>query len=213
MSLKKKEPKTTPKTEEDLGNQHRFYPVPKKWQDEKAKLLGVKVVKYFMYGREKVFYDKSPPKETIPVRGDGNCFFRAISAIITGAEDEHLSVRESITKHISDHPDMYRTFLMSRGGMNEYLTSMRRPREWATDVELLATATMLKSVVEVYFPCRFKGILEYRWQTFKPLDSPDIAYPAIYICNKNEHFDPVLDIDPDRLSPSKSQLVSNSIHF
>ncbi|XP_033760253.1 OTU domain-containing protein 1-like [Pecten maximus] len=185
-----------PPKEEDLGNKKQFYPVSKHWQKEKADMFKIDVKTYFKYGPRKSFYDKSPPKQTIPIRADGNCFFRAISAIITGSESDHLRVRELITKHISDHPDMYRTFLMSRGGMSEYLTNMRRPKEWATDVEILATATMLKSVVEVFFPCRIKGTTEYRWQTFKPLDNLDISHPAIYICNKNEHFEPVLDIDP-----------------
>ncbi|XP_069103499.1 OTU domain-containing protein 1-like [Argopecten irradians] len=188
--------KEEPAIEEDMGNKKQFFPVSKSWQNEKAKLFKIPVKTYFEYGPRKSFYDKSPPKQTIPIRADGNCFFRAISAIITGSESEHLRVRELITKHVSDHPDMYRTFLMSRGGMNEYLSNMRRPKEWATDVEILATATMLKSVVEVYFPCQIKGITEYRWQTFKPLDNPDMNHPAIYICNKNEHFEPVLDVDP-----------------
>ncbi|XP_060082860.1 uncharacterized protein LOC132562148 [Ylistrum balloti] len=185
-----------PLKENDLGNKKQFFPVSKRWQHEKAEMFKLRVKTYFEYGPRKTFYDKSPPNQTIPVRADGNCFFRAISVIITGSESEHLRVRELITKHVSDHPDMYRTFLMSRGGMSEYLTNMRRPKEWATDVEILATATMLKSVVEVFFPCRINSITEYRWQTFKPLDNPDINQPAIYICNKNEHFEPVLDINP-----------------
>lgn len=193
---RKEEPEQI-ENEEDLGNTKQFFPVSKTWQNDKAKLFKIPVVTYYAYGPRKTFYDKSPPKQTIPIRADGNCFFRAISAIITGSESEHLRVRELITKHVSDHPDMYRTFLMSRGGMTEYLSNMRRPKEWATDVELLATATMLKSVVEVFFPCMINSVTEYRWQTFKPLDNPDMSFPAIYICNKNEHFEPVLDVDPN----------------
>lgn len=205
-----KEQKEKNETLTNLGNRKVFYPVTREWQDEKSKLFKLKVMKQHRYGSQKVFYDKSAPKETVSVQPDGNCFFRALSCIVTGSEDDHLRVREAITKHISDHPDMYRTFLMSRGGMTDYLTTMRRPKEWATDVEILATATFLKSVVEVYFPCRMSnGNTEYSWQTFKPLNNIDITYPAIYICNKNEHFDPVMDVDPHQTS--KTQAVRRGV--
>lgn len=181
--------------DDDDGSKRTFFPITEEWQKEKAAQFKIKVVKSIdRRGSVKNFFDKTAPKETIRVEGDGNCFFRAISTCIIGSENEHMRIRELITKHVEDNPEMYRTFLQSRGGMNQYLTSMRRPREWATDVEILAAATLLKTVIEVYFPCRVKGNIEFRWQTFKPLTHPDITYPAIYLSNKNDHFDPVLDV-------------------
>lgn len=187
-----------------------FHPVSRDWQEIQSKRLGLQVVKHNKYGPPKNYNDKSPPKDTISVRADGNCFFRAICVILTGAEDEHMKIREAVTKHVSDHPDMYRSFLQSRGGMSQYLSNMRRSREWATDVELLATATLLKTVIEVYFPYPVsKSETEYRWQTFKPLTNPDITYPVIYISNKHDHFDPVLDIDDSDLTHGHGQTSSD----
>lgn len=183
--------------EDDRGSKRVFYPITYDWQKEKADKFKIKVVKSYKYGNMKNFYDKTAPKETVSVQGDGNCFFRAISTCIIGSENEHMRIRERITKHVEENPEMYRTFLLSRGGMNQYLTSMRRAREWATDVEILAAATLLQTIIEVYFPCRINGHIEFRWQTFKPLTHPDITHPAIYLSNKNDHFDPVLDVCTD----------------
>lgn len=183
--------------DDDRGTKRAFYSLSEEWQKEKAKAFGIKVVKSFRFGNTKYFYDRTPPSKTVPVEGDGNCFFRAISMCITGSETEHTRVREHITKHVGDNPDTYRTFLQSRGGMSQYLRVMRRDREWATDVEILAAATLLKTVIEVYFPCRINGRTEFRWQTFKPLNNEDMTYPVIYLSNKNDHFDPVVDISAD----------------
>ncbi|XP_076098963.1 uncharacterized protein LOC143068633 [Mytilus galloprovincialis] len=185
------------KIDDDRGSLRTFYPITEVWKNEKAEQFKIKVIKSFKFGHMKNFYDRTAPKETISVQGDGNCFFRAISMCIIGSEHEHIRVRELITKHVGENPELYRTFLLSRGGMNQYLTSMRRPREWATDVEILAAATLLKTVIEVYFPCRIKGNVEFRWQTFKPLTHQEITYPVIYLSNKNDHFDPVLDVEAE----------------
>ena len=185
----KREPK------EDRGPKYTYFPITKEWQKEKSKLLDIPLEKFIRCSDMKQFYQDTPPLETLTVRGDGNCFFRAISAVVSGSEAEHMTVRTAVTKHVSDHPDMYRTFLMSRGGMTKYMSSMTRSREWATDTEIMATATLLRTVIMVYSPIQFGGKTEYHWQTFKPLDNPEMTYPVIYLSNKNEHFDPVLDVD------------------
>jgi hypothetical protein len=80
----------------------------------KADKFKIKVVKSYKYGHMKTFYDKTAPKETVSVQGDGNCFFRAISTCIIGSENEHMRIRELITKHVEENPELYRTFLLSR---------------------------------------------------------------------------------------------------
>lgn len=186
-------PKREPK--EESGPRYTYFPITKEWQKEKSRLLDIPLEKYIKCAELKQFKQDSPPRDTLTVRGDGNCFFRAISAVVSGSEAEHMTVRTAVTKHVSDHPDMYRTFLMSRGGMTKYMSSMTRSREWATDTEIMATATLLRTVIMVYSPIQFGGKTEYHWQTFKPLDNPEMTYPVIYLSNENDHFDPVLDVD------------------
>ena len=194
---------------DDIGPPAVFYPVSAEWQRQKASRLNLSVKRTLTFGSQmRRFYPNTPPRKTEPVRGDGNCFFRAICAIITGSESDHMLVRKAVTQHVSDNPNMYRTFLESRGGMTKYLSSMKQSREWATDTEIMATATLLKTVIMVYFPCQIGSRFEYRWQTFKPLDNPEITHPVIYLTNKNEHFDPVLDVEEEPELNDSSQKPS-----
>ncbi|XP_048745711.2 uncharacterized protein LOC125658480 [Ostrea edulis] len=184
-------------SKEEKTPKYTYYPITNVWQKEKSRLLDIPLEKYINCADMKQFSQTSPPKQTLTVRGDGNCFFRAISAVVSGSEAEHMTVRTAVTKHVSDHPDMYRTFLLSRGGMTKYISSMKRSREWATDTEIMATATLLRTVIMVYSPIQFGGKTEYHWQTFKPLDNTEMTHPVIYLSNKNEHFDPVLDVETE----------------
>lgn len=177
------------------GQTKRFVPPPREWQIETAKRLGIRVQYYMRYGNPKTFNHLSAPKLTASIRADGNCFFRALSVLITGVEENHMTIREAITKHVSEHSDIYRTFLQSRGGMANYVRSMRRPREWATDTEIFAAATFLKTIIEVCTQNRVKDGWEYHWQTFAPLNDHSTSLTKVYISHKDEHFEPILDVD------------------
>lgn len=176
----------------------KFVPPTRDWQLNTAKKLGIRVQYYMRYGSSKYFNHLSAPKLTASVRADGNCFFRALSVLITGVEENHMTIRQAITQHVEQHSDIYRTFLQSRGGMANYVQSMRRPREWATDTEIFAAATFLKTIIEVCTQNRTKNGWEYHWQTFSPLNDHNPSLTRVYISHKDEHFEPILDIETNR---------------
>ncbi|XP_052212735.1 uncharacterized protein LOC127831738 [Dreissena polymorpha] len=178
----------------------KFSPPSKDWQRNTASFLKLRLETYMRYGSEKYYTGNTAPKLTSEIRADGNCFFRALSVIITGVETNHLTIREEITRHVEQHSDIYRTFLQSRGGMDTYVRSMRKPREWATDTEIFAAATFLKTIIEVCSILRNKSGIEYQWQTFAPLNDDNPSLPKIYICHKDEHFEPILDIEDNGIS-------------
>lgn len=180
------------------GHIKKFSPPTEEWQVRTARKLNIRVEKYLRYGNDKYLYQNSTPKHTIRIVPDGNCFFRAISMLISGTEDNHMTVREALTKHVADHSDIYRTFLESRGGMNTYVQSMRRSREWATDTEIFAAATLLNTIFEVCTEFRTNTGKEYHWQTFHPLKDSSISLPKVYISHKDDHFEPILDIESCR---------------
>lgn len=180
------------------GQVKKFTPPSEDWQRKTGRKLNIGVERFLRYGRDKYLYQDSTPKQTIPIVPDGNCFFRAISMLITGVEDNHMAVREALTKHVADHSDIYRTFLESRGGMNTYVQSMRRSREWATDTEIFAAATLLNTIFEVCTECRTNNGREYHWQTFNPLKDNSVSLPKVYISHKDDHFEPILDIENSR---------------
>ena len=180
------------------GSAKRFTPPSKEWQIETARRLRIRVEYYIRYGSEKYFNQSASPRLKAPVQADGNCFFRALSVIISGVEDNHMTIREAITRHVQENSDIYRTFLQSRGGMDNYVRSMRRAREWATDTEIFAAATFLKIIIEVCTQTRSSRGYEYHWQTFSPLNNNNGLLPKVYISHQDEHFEPILDIKVDR---------------
>lgn len=180
------------------GHTKRFAPPSTDWQERNARKLKIRVQRYLKYGNDKYIYQNSTPKQTIPIVPDGNCFFRAISMLISGVEDDHMTVREALTKHVADHSDIYRTFLESRGGMNTYVQSMRKSREWATDTEIFAAATLLNTIFEVCTEFRSNGKIEYHWQTFHPLKDNSVSLPKVYISHRADHFEPILDVESCR---------------
>ena len=180
------------------GQVKKFQPPSDDWQRKTARKLDIGVERFLRYGRDRYLYQDSIPKHTIPIVPDGNCFFRAISMLVTGVEENHMKVRQALTKHVEDHSDIYRTFLESRGGMTTYVQSMRRPREWATDTEIFAAATLLNTIFEVCTEFRTNNIKEYHWQTFHPLKDNSVSLPKVYISHKDDHFEPILDIEDSR---------------
>lgn len=178
-----------------VSQRKKFSPPTKQWQKDKALQLDIRVDYYMRYGASKYYDHKSGPTLTASIRADGNCFFRALSVIISGVEENHMTIRQEITRHVEKHSDIYRTFLQSRGGMDVYVRSMRRAREWATDTEIFAAATFLKTIIEVCSVTQTTNGTEYQWQTFAPLnDHSNQSLPRVYISHNNEHFEPILDV-------------------
>ena len=112
-----------------------------------AKKIGLKSVIKINFGRAGQL---KAPKKYYKVSMDGNCFFRCISYILTGSEDDHLTIREQVVNHMSkiqatvtgyldEHPDIY----ISHSGISNDCI-------WATDKEIMTTANLLECDIVVY---------------------------------------------------------------
>ena len=62
-----------------------------------ATMLGLKNTKTVKFGRTGAL---RKPSSTYKTLGDGNCYFRSISYILTGSEDGHLIVCNQVTNHM-----------------------------------------------------------------------------------------------------------------
>ena len=102
-----------------------------------------------------------PPKKCFVINGDGNCYFRAVSFILTGVEKYHFVVRQAICDFIAVHYDDLNLFLVNYKDGEAYLkdTKMRENSTWGTELEIIATATMAKRDVIVY---NHTGYLRYQ---------------------------------------------------
>ena len=82
-------------------------PVCKEWQKNRCLMLGIKFhsgnrdhgIKPSLIGVSQV-----PEKKTGRIKGNGNCFFRAIAQIVTGDQDDHNEMRLIITTYNSNLP-------------------------------------------------------------------------------------------------------------
>ena len=99
------------------------------------------------------------PMKTQRVRGDGNCFFRAVSVYLTGSEENHAVLRDLVVKHMCEDP--------LKGILDGYLnkdvlsyindSKIEGDGTWATDAEIYATAHLIKMDIEVF--CKYS--MEY----------------------------------------------------
>ena len=107
------------------------------------------------------------PQKTIRIRGDGNCFFRTVSHIVSGDQEEHTSVRIAIVRYLRQNPQVFLSVLPDSQTMDQYLlqSKMETPRSWATEVEIFATATLLNTPIWIFAPYG-KNL---RWMKYAPL--------------------------------------------
>ncbi|XP_065664824.1 putative uncharacterized protein DDB_G0282133 [Hydra vulgaris] len=85
------------------------------------------------------------------VKGDGNCFFRAVSFIITGNEDDHESIRGKIVNHMCNEiQDEMTGYLNMPIRAHICKTKMLENATWATDAEIIGCASFMQVDIQVY---------------------------------------------------------------
>ena len=81
-----------------------FHPVDEQWQRNVCAMMGL-----LFHGKNRVRpggpnVPLTPPdRRTCTVKhisGDGNCLFRSLAYIITGAVDQHMAVRTAVLEHM-----------------------------------------------------------------------------------------------------------------
>ena len=100
------------------------------------------------------------PHATKPIGGDGNCFFRSISYIITGSELQHMDVRRVIVDHMK-FVDYYPPGYTSAEQYIQ-LTRMDRFGTWGTDTEMATLAHMFQTCIFLH------NTEEHTWHRYTP---------------------------------------------
>ncbi|XP_048256505.1 OVARIAN TUMOR DOMAIN-containing deubiquitinating enzyme 7-like [Haliotis rufescens] len=162
-----------------------FNPVDHEWQTEKAKV----VAKRPRSGKKHPTFVCLPvlakPSKIEPMRGDGNCYFRAISQALFGVQKYHLSVRNAnVTLMVEHHEQIKKHFGES------YLenSGMDIDGKWATEVEILSTAAILNTNIQIWS----KSGSSMKWLCYKSetLGQVSMTEKCIYLCNNSGvHFD------------------------
>ncbi|XP_033725385.1 uncharacterized protein LOC117315345 [Pecten maximus] len=135
------------------------------------------------------------PLDTKSILGDGNCFFRALSFAVSDEESHHKLLRNAVVNHVMKLEDKFRSHL--RPGFKsipEYLSKSRMILDgtWATEVEILAAADLLRTNIYIY------DAAVSSWQLFsaKQIDkNSKIEQEAIYLSHLHQtHYDVVLSV-------------------
>lgn len=83
-----------------------------------------------------------------PVRGDGNCQFRALAQQLHGDEDRHSEIRAAAVKEMREYPELYADYV--GGNFNDYLGKMSCDGEWGDHVTLQAVCNALQVWVNIF---------------------------------------------------------------
>lgn len=125
------------------------------------------------------------------IRGDGNCFFRALSKVIYNTETCHEELRQTVVDLMEKYPKDFEQFIDGKS-IQSHIISMRKDGTWATQAEIYGAATLLQRDVYMLSPDHSGKF--YRWLLFSPrfkqsdVDCFDLCY--ITLCHTNgNHYD------------------------
>lgn len=132
------------------------------------------------------------PIRTLKVKGDGNCFFRSVSVLMTGSQDHYIRFRDRITEHMATS---FGDQLRGYAGQNDYLdnSNMKNDTEWATEAEILATSHLLGIDIALW---TLNGMTmdHARHPAAGPGRMDILSDYCLVITHPNrDHYDPVLE--------------------
>ncbi|KAI0214529.1 hypothetical protein LSAT2_000370 [Lamellibrachia satsuma] len=92
-----------------------FAPVDQDWQKSQTSALGLKVQVPVPTKKVKSVTAVELPTEKTAVHGDGNCFFRAISQLLTGAQSDHKFLRNYVVQFMDSSDKEFSDLAMCPG--------------------------------------------------------------------------------------------------
>ena len=96
---------------------------------------------------------RSRKLHVLPIEGDGNCFYRALSVAIYKDSSKHALLRKSLCTYISEHRDIYLPLFESPKYFQRCLAANKRLNVWNSafaDILPHAVANYLQITLEVY---------------------------------------------------------------
>ena len=152
------------------------------------------------------------PRSVNRIRGDGNCFFRAVSFAVSATEGNHRQLRFACVNHMLRNADKLRCFLRDGfANVEDYVMRQRMfdAGTWATEIEIMAMAYML--CIDIY---TFDEVCTCKWYRFSAQnveESASISEMGIYLNHKNRvHYEVVTSVND--LPPQVSEVHDEQGH-
>ena len=141
-----------------------------------------------------LLHDGSTDRFTVPIVGDGNCLFRAVSMFLFRTENCHRLIRGSVVQFMRSKPHLFASFV-ENNTFSQHLSNMSKSlgtrESWGSHIEIFAIATMLNTDIYVY--CLYGNSM--RWKVFRPLArtmSPKVSFITLKL--QNDHYKTVLPV-------------------
>lgn len=150
---------------------------------------------YSVYEYLKAFLG-STGRQIDSIKGDGNCFFRALSKVIYGNQNYYDDVRQAVVDVLEKYPKEFEAF--TDGPLAQHIHEMRQDKTWATQVEIYAAATLLNRDIYILSPDQTGK--KYRWLLFQPQVKYNKTFTGcrcyITICHTHgNHYDRIAPIN------------------
>jgi hypothetical protein len=153
------------------------------WQQNVCGMLQIKFireVKYLLSNTAGSCLQGWLPQKQKRIVGDGNCFYRSLSFIVCGDEQNHEIMRALVVSHMNGPFDKKLKEIYSKE-----LLANHQLREWSTDAEVFGAASLLDVNIHV-----FVSYLKL-WQTFTVTKSDKTS---LYILLECGHFEPIVSL-------------------
>jgi len=153
-----------------------------------------------------------------PVRGDGNCLFRALSLAVTGSQRQHPLLRMYTVNHMLDDTvtqNMREVYERTKSNteFNDYLVNMEKLGTWGTDQEIVAAANLFNCSIICY--SKYSSTGQLCLQHFPPhfptmpqctstchhrslylINRSGSHYEAAIVCPSTSHIQQQMDVEP-----------------
>lgn len=182
-----------------------FFPIHENWQRAKCAKFDLILKKTLNFDCDDPI-PATEPSKIQEIEGDGNCYFRCLSYLITGEDKSHKLIRRKLVKFMRENKEK----IEGLGGKNYVNKSqMWIDAMWPTEVEIYASACMLDTDIFTYMG-------EGKWLRFSSsgkLELSDKVERSIYLQNtENVHYDVVLAVtEPKLLPPNKVYSATRNV--
>ena len=172
---------------------YKYHPVNEEWQRVTCENMGLMYCGSNRTTPGGFHIPLTVPASVRSIKGDGNCFFRSISYVITGCEEQHEFVRRAILIHMRAFGHLLFLWLNGRtiDNVEEYiqLSGMEKDGTWATDVEVFALSHLL-GICLYTFDERYS-----KWSRYSPcnidnmITESNLCEMGIYLNHPRNHYE------------------------
>ena len=151
----------------------------------------------------------------LPIKPDGNCFYRAISFVIFGNEDNHGMVRNVCVYELCENLKLFSNLFNQHpleGDLESHILESCKKKTWANQFNIQAVSFFLKRDILIFSPNSDKTSLfcsHYSQNLINVIEKN----PIMLLCN-NCHFEPLMrDCSKHEISPIRLNNLKRILFF